>query len=65
MPYVTPKTCSNCKFWSSMLAKWTNDAGMMAMCINDNGPSFEKWFNRMGKCEAHEAGRPIDGEYGL
>ena len=47
-----------------MLANRTNDDGIRAMCLNDNGPNFQKWLNRVGKCEAHEAGRPIDERYG-
>lgn len=59
---ITPKTCSNCKFWSDLMARWSNDDGMRAMCLNDNGPKFQRYMNRVGKCEAHVAGLPIDGE---
>jgi hypothetical protein len=50
--------CKGCKWWSELIAQWTNGRGMEAWCFNKSSPSYQSYAHE--GCELKELGIAID-----
>lgn len=50
---MTPKACSNCRFWSDQIATITEGGMTVAMCLNHCADRFESYTVGVHHCIDH------------
>ena len=56
---ATSRQCSNCKYWSELIAQSVN-LKLMALCLAEGGPYYSQYTGESVVCPKFEAGTPVD-----